>query len=375
MISDRLAESPLDSVPTTMRRHVFFIAGFDPRGAESYYKRLSASLPPRASVSPLEPQGAYGALWRWRSPPTETTFEFLKWDDIVDRHWRAKGRLGAQVAAARALFVYYRCGLLARARNGARAVRWALLVMGLGPLALAVAAFAFPFAVGALGAWALPYGGWLAVPALIAALFVGDLAWRKLNLEWLAKGFACIVETARGEAPSWEARCAAFVARIAEVERANEADEIVVVGHSLGAILAMKTLARYLSLGERPTRRIVFATLGNIIPFYTWVEPGRGAMREGEAVARSPFVDWIDVTSGSDPASACRMGPLVGAEAQVTRWEPEFHRILKPERFRHIRRRPLDFHFQYLKPSDSEDGFDLVRMMGSPGPFFAEAPR
>jgi len=375
VISDRLAESPLDSVPTTMRRHVFFIAGFDPRGAESYYKRLSASLPPRASVSPLEPQGAYGALWRWRSPAAETTFEFLLWDDIVDRHWRAKGRLGAQVAAARALFVYHRCGLLARAHDGARAVRWALLVMGLGPLALAVAAFAFPFAVGALGARALPYGGWLAIPALIAALFVGDLAWRKLNLEWLAKGFACIVETAKGEAPSWDARCAAFAARIAEVERANEADEIVVVGHSLGAILAMKTLARYLALGERPTRRIVLATLGNIIPFYTWIEPGRGAMREGEAVARSPFVDWIDVTSGSDPASACRMGPLVGAEAQVTRWEPEFHRILKPERFRHIRRRPLDFHFQYLKPSDSEDGFDLVRMMGSPGPFFAEAPR
>jgi hypothetical protein len=375
VITDRLAEPPLDSVPTTVRRRVFFIAGFDPRGVKGYYKRLSESLAPMASVGPLERQGDAGALWVWRSQAAETTFEFLPWDDIVDRHWRAKGRLGAQIAAARALFVYHRCGLLTRARDGARAVRWALLVMGLGPLALAAVALAFPLAVGALGARAVPYGGWLAVPALIAALFVGDLAWRKLNLEWLAKGFACIVETAKGEAPSWDARCAAFAARIAEVEREHAADEIVVVGHSLGAILAMKALACYLALGERPTRRIVFATLGNIIPFYTWIEPGRGAMREGEAVARSPFIEWIDVTSGSDPASACRMGPLVGAGAQVTRWEPEFHRILKSERFRHIRRRPLDFHFQYLKPSDCDDGFDFVRMMGSPRPFFADAPR
>ena len=81
------------------------------------------------------------------------------------------------------------------------------------------------------------------------------------------------------------------------------------------------------------------------------------------------------MTSGSDPASACRMGPLVGADAQVTRWEPEFHRILTPQRFRHIRRRPLDFHFQYLKSADRPDGFDLVRMMCAPAPFFANAPR
>jgi pimeloyl-ACP methyl ester carboxylesterase len=358
-----------------MRRRVFFIAGFDPRGVKGYYQRLREALAPTASVGPLERQGAFGTLWRWRSTAVETTFEFLHWDDIVERHWRAKGRLGAQLAAARALFIYQRCGLFARAGDGARAVRLALLIMGLTPVAVAVAALAFTLAVGVLGARAMPYGGWFAAPALIGALVLADVAWRRLNLEWLAKGFACIVETAMGEASSWDERCAAFAARIAEVEREAGADEIVVVGHSLGAILAMKTLARYLALGEPPKRRIAFATLGNIIPFYTWIEPGRRTMREGEEVARSPFVEWIDVTSGSDPASACRMGPLVGAEAQAPRWEPEFHRILLPERFRRIRRRPLDFHFQYLKPSDSGDGFDFVRMMCSPAPFFAEAPR
>jgi pimeloyl-ACP methyl ester carboxylesterase len=375
VIPDNLVEPRLDRVPVTMRRRVFFVAGFDPRGVEGYYRRLSEALGPGADIGPLERRGPHGALWRWRTPSTETTFEFLRWDDVVDRHWRAKGRFGAQIAALRALIVYQRCGLLARSREGARAVRLALLVMGLAPLALGAAMLLFTLGVGALGALAIPHGGWLALPAWIGALFASDWAWRKLNLEWLAKGFACIVETAKGEQPGWDERCAAFAARIAEVERDAEADEIVVVGHSLGAILAMKTLARYLALGERPRRVIALATLGNIIPFYTWIEPGRRTMREGEEVARSKSVDWIDVTSGSDPASACRMGPLVGANVQVTRWEPEFHRILTPERFRHIRRRPLDFHFQYLRRSDRGDGFDLPRMMSSPAPFFAKAPR
>ncbi len=375
VISDKFADSPVDNTPTTTRRRVFFIAGFDPRGVRGYYHRLSEAVGPLARVGPLEGQGPYDTLWRWRSASADTTFEFLHWDDIVDRHWRAKGRLAAQIAALRALIVYQRCGLLDRARDGARAVRWALLAMGLAPVALTSAALLFTLVVGVLGAWAIPRGGWLALPALIGALLIGDWAWRTLNLEWLAKGFACIVETAKGEAPSWDERCAAFAARLAEVEREGQYDEIVVVGHSLGAILAMMTLARYLARGEQPRRRIAFATLGNIIPFYTWIEPGRRTMREGEQVAASPHVEWIDITSGSDPASACRMGPLVGANVQVERWEPEFHRILTPERFRHIRRRPLDFHFQYLKRADSADGFDLVRMMCSPAPFFAESPR
>ncbi len=371
------AASMVESMPIAMRRHVFFIAGFDPRGASGYYQRMTEALAPFAVVGPLERRGRYNSLWRWRAPAlgSMTTFEFLHWDDIVGRHWRSKGRLQTQIAALRALIIYWRCGLIARAGDGARAVRWALLTLGMAPLALVAAALLFALAVGAVGAWAAPYGAWAAFPALAAALFAGDFAWRRLNLEWLAKGFACIVETAQGEAPCWDERCSAFAARIAEVERGGEVDEIVVIGHSLGAILAMKALACYLACGERPVRPIAFATLGNIIPFYTWIEPSRRTMREGEEVANSPFVEWIDVTSGSDPASACRMGPLFGSGAHVSRWEPEFHRILTPERFRHIRRRPLDFHFQYLKSADCADGFDLVRMMSSPAPFFAEAPR
>ena len=359
-----------------MRRRVLFVAGFDPRGVKGYYQRLNEVMAPYAAAGPLENLGPIASAWRWRTKDgtTETTFEFLHWDDIVDRNWRAKGRLAAQLAAMRALWVYARCGLLARTSDGARAVRLALLAMGLAPPALAVAAMLFTLAVGALGAQLFPYGCWLAAPALAAALYLCDRAWRKLNLEWLAKGFACIVETALGEQPNWDARCDAFAQRIAAAARDDETDEVVVIGHSLGAILAMLAAHRYAASSATP-RRIALATLGNIIPFYTWIEPGRAAMRAGEELAASPHVEWIDVTSGSDPASACRMGPLVGSGVETRRWDPEFHRILTPERFRYIRRRPLDFHFQYLKGADEPGGFDLPRLMASPAPFFAEAPK
>ncbi len=354
---------------------MFFVAGFDPRGVAGYHKRIAEALSGEAEPGPPERRGPFETRWTWRTAGARTTFVFLHWDDIVAQHWRGKGRLGAQIAAVRALWVYSRCGLLARARDGARAVRWALLVMGLAPIVLGLGALVFTLAIGAFGAWALPQGGWAALPAFVLALWAGDRAWRRLNLEWLAKGFAAIVETAKGEATPWDERCAAFADILAVAQTEDDCDEIVVIGHSLGAILAMKTLAAYLARGAPPRLRIAFATLGNIIPFYTWLEPDRRAMREGETVAGSADVEWMDITSGSDPASACRMGPLVGASVSVPRWEPAFHDILTPERFRYIRRRPLDFHFQYLKPSDADGGFDLIRMMSGAAPFFAGAPR
>jgi hypothetical protein len=360
------------------RRRVFFIGGFDPRRAQGYYRRIGKAQRAFGKVGPLERFGPYSEGWRFVGaalPHAQIAFEILNWNDIVEAHWRSKGRLGAMVAAMRSLVIYSRSGLLARAREDARAVRRALLIVGLAPVALGLAALGFAALVAALGAQILPYGGWLALPALAAALYVADLAWRGLNLEWLAKASACLVETARGEKPAWDERCAAFARRLSEVVSEGATEEIVVVGHSLGAVLAMMTVRRFLDLGPPPARPILFATLGNIVPFYTWVEPGGRWLREGAQVAQSRHVDWIDITSGSDPASACRMGPLVGSDASVPRWEPEFHNILTPERFRYIRRRPLDFHLQYLKPSDHAGGFDFIRMISSSEPFFAGAPR
>ena len=126
-------------------------------------------------------------------------------------------------------------------------------------------------------------------------------------------------------------------------------------------------------------RKIAFATLGQVIPLYNLIDRSGNSIRDVRAVAASPEVDWVDVTSGSDPASACRLSPWSAPRrggrtrgaALGSRVSSDFTR----ERFLHIRRRPLEYHFQYLKSADCPDGFDLIRMMISPAPFFSEAPR
>jgi hypothetical protein len=397
------AEEPsTHAARTALRRHVFFVHGFDPRGVKGYYERLTQSCRAlaeqegrRLEVGAPETRGPHATLWRVRAEASagevDTTFEFLHWDDIVRKHWSGKGSVTAQIAAVRALWIFYRSGVLARLRNGGRGMYLAVLTQGLAPILLAIATLLMTLFAGELGAWLAraldapaPWGWLVALPALAAALHGWDRAWRGLSLEWLARGFACIIETARGEKTSWNDRCREFAGRMLAVDREDGSDEIVLLGHSLGAALAVGTLRRFLEQrgqGEASAKRkIAFATLGQVIPLYNLIDRSGDSIRDVRAVAASPEVDWVNVTSGSDPASACRLSPLVGAEEGeavpvVPRWDPEFHRILTPERFLHIRRRPLEYHFQYLKSADCPDGFDLIRMMISPAPFFSEAPR
>lgn len=82
------------------RRHVFYIAGYDPQGAPGYYRLFQRELarfqklwPVNAALSELEVD-ADGISARWRIEAAgpdwcvETTYELLRWDDIVARNLR-----------------------------------------------------------------------------------------------------------------------------------------------------------------------------------------------------------------------------------------------------------------------------------------------
>ena len=82
------------------RRHVFYIAGFDPQGVPGYYRLFRRELarflklwPVNASLSEPELDDAeLSARWRIEMAGpnwcVETTYEFLRWDDIVARDSR-----------------------------------------------------------------------------------------------------------------------------------------------------------------------------------------------------------------------------------------------------------------------------------------------
>lgn len=96
---------------------------------------------------------------------------------------------------------------------------------------------------------------------------------------------------------------------------ASNADEVVIVGHGFGSILAIDLLGRALvrepSLGEDGPR-VALLTLGANLPVVGF-DPQAGWFRNRlRQLAVAPNIDWVDVQSRDDVLNFCPFDPIAG---------------------------------------------------------------
>ncbi|MBP0614100.1 hypothetical protein [Jiella mangrovi] len=388
-----------DAQSVDFRRHVFYIHGFDPRGTPVYHGHFREGLGEASarwarSITIAEPEDEALASGRWTvrssqepaGPRVETRYEMLLWTDIVRRYWFPRQQIRLAFEAFRFAFATWRRGILKRFYRPA----WALFVAILMTPALLVlsvfvglAAIGLGVAIAAMAASAFDAPAWLSMAASVAVAILVVLAlleaWRRLriwlNVWWVTRFLGYLLGASDGRFERSEDRAEQFARRIFEVWKQGEVDEILIVGHSLGAIYLVRAGARLLS--KLPTGvkgpKIVLLTLGHTVPLYTLLGGDGGFRRDLADIATSERLLLLDVTSGSDPGSSCRIPLLEGVDLgrrspRVISREPDFHDILEAQTFRRIRLRPLEFHFQYLKPSERGHGFDYFELVTRPRP-------
>jgi len=341
-----------------VRRHIFYVHGFDPRGPAPYHAIATEAAAARGyKITPRRKAGAYASAWEIRGPQGEATHEFLRYDDLVREIWPRWNGFRRPLAAWRVLFSYWRAGVfrpLACHAPSALVALWLQALTTLTP-------FALMLALGALG-WRLatyadigPYavGGALAAAA-------APWAWRRLEAKisaaWFTRSLAYFDAVGRGEI-DLSPRTGHFAERIAEVWRRGEADEVLVVGHSVGATLAVEALARALELApEAPRARLALLTLGQSIPIYLRLDRSGSFASRLAAVASA--LRWTDVTSRRDSASSGAM-PILEDAGRVIRSLPTGH-IDAGASWRQRAANPLEFHFNYLRSQDPALGFDYL---------------
>lgn len=375
--------STIQTARRVRRRTVLYIHGFDPRGPGVYHSlfaeeaRRSAVLSGRTLTVGPRRRSAGGAGWSVAGDGVETAYEFLRWDDRVRARWSRNevallGELAAWVGK------WGRLGYFGKARREARALWLAMLstpvVTALYMLsALAVVALAGAVAGAAAHLADLP--AWIGAAPALASLLLAPRVWRwveeRLNVCWLSRCFTYMRRRAEERSDDLDERDQRFAAAIADAVGDPACDEVLVVGHSLGALHAISALARALeanpSLGQ--DGRLALMTLGQPVALFTVQPEVETFRRELATFADAPQIPWLDVTSPSDPASACAIDPLTDVEAPARRLlqrSPRFHLFLTQPHFQTIRRDPISFHFQYLRAPDIAGGFDYFDMVAGP---------
>lgn len=362
------------------RRHVFFLSGFDPKGA-SYYHRLyrtqsalqGAVTSQVYEVSERKTVHNGNAVWTVRSGNTQTVYEYMRWDDIVRAHW-PRGAWQVLISSLRVYALLLTMPLMLckvwRVANRTLVSLFypAFYWLGLGLTAVAAAGCAV-WVWGLL--WAtVPGGAWVAA-ALVAGgvLAAGWQLEKRLHTSWLLRIFRFSDRHAMGQVPELSARWDALAAQIRQALLKPEVEEVLLVGFSVGSMGAVSAAARTVQVCSdvpRALTKLSVLTLGHCIPLFALMPAAHAFRDELASVGASREVFWLDCSSPSDWGSFALVDPVVlccadaGATAVNPRAmvSPRFHTLFDPATYAVLKKDKRRMHMQYLMAGELPGTYD-----------------
>ncbi|BAF89112.1 conserved hypothetical membrane spanning protein [Azorhizobium caulinodans ORS 571] len=391
---------------TTIRRHLFFVAGYDPMTADAHHGIFTRELARfadvwgiKARVDSVPRAKRTGATWTARSEgpgwSTETNFEILAWDDLVRRdmnrsRWSHLGgtiRALADMIGSGTLFRYFgtshRYGIFFCLTYLTLAAIWAVAV-GLG---FAATAYARPVVsdalIGSFYAFNGQTGKWVAVAAGVATTLIGGFGLMKLlNKRFRLRQSLDLaefsVDFAHDRHPEIKERITAFADRVHAVMAFGGVDEIIIAGHSLGAMHAISLVARALrddpNFGTKIPIRIL--TLGSTIAKFA-LHPAadrlRGATR---TVSKATAVGWTEYQARDDIVSFYKVDPVT--LGRISDGDPNrrplvrrvaIRSMLTPKTYARFRTDVMRLHCQFFLANDRRAPYDFYAFVCAPVPY------
>ena len=368
------------------RRHVLHVAGYDPVDVVRHHRRfvreqkLFAHTWNVASTASDLFGTRCGVAWTARTTApnwsVETTYELLDWRDIVlDDLAQPMVRCLRDAAAAYADVIG--SGTLARYFSASH--RYAFFCVA--PLLQLALFVAIALVAGTLAAGALSlagFGGALATLAIALVVFAVLLQWpgRRWRVDQALHDWIFAREYMYGRRPDIEERLDAFAERLVEVARDPAVDEVLVVGHSLGAILALDLIDRAVKLepslaGHVP--RLSFLTVGATIPKLTLHPAGVRLRACARRVAALPAVDWVEYQSRDDAISFYKFHPVAARKlvdddrsTKPLIRRVQIHEMLTPASFQRYRFRFMRMHYQFVMANERRAPYDFFMLVCGP---------
>ncbi|MBZ8119077.1 hypothetical protein KUD11_10510 [Roseovarius sp. LXJ103] len=370
-------------------RRVFYIPGYDPIHPRRYrelYRKESAA---QAAISGYEialsaRQG--GSTYGWHveaqieGASVRSEVDVLIWSDIV------RGSMSNSIPATylqliRTAWAYISTGALFRLMR----LRKGPVIAALYPVAFLLLQLALAVLAGItalrLCARASDMIGEAAALGIGAALglvaFAGVLRWFKAKdakffAYYLMHDFAYSARYGGANPPELEARMDEMRAQIAAA-LAEDVDEVLIVGHSSGAHLAVSILADMIRAGlPGAAPRLSFLSLGQVVPMVSFLPRAVRLRTDLAYLSAREEITWVDVTAPGDGCAFALCDPVAvtGVAPADKRWplviSAAFTQTLSPARWRALRWRFFRLHFQYLCAFDRPGDYDYFRITAGP---------
>lgn len=294
---------------------------------------------------------------------TTTDYRFFRWDDVMASE-RSRGWAPRLVLGVGAMADF----LLGGAAFGYLRTSWRYLLFFLYPIILLalIAATAGLGAIGGLGLlghsspiWTIPTG------CILFAVLLPILG-NRLYLDHLLDDWIHAMCLVRGAEPQVDARLNA----VAHALNRAAADEILVLGHSLGAVLGADLIARMLANGYAGAP-IRFATAGSSILKIGLHRKARTLRANVQTLALSGRVVWADFQALNDVMNFYKSEPVaalgIDAPPAIIR-TVRFRSMVRPDRYKRLERNFFRLHNQFVHANDVRAKYDVAMMTAGPFP-------
>lgn len=364
---------------TVAKRLVFHVGGFDPitpnadarRRIVRELARFQVTWSVKATIDALR-NGVDENGWRMTTTgpnwQVETDYRLVSWDDIIGQFTQRS--IWSRIPLGIIAFVDF---VVAGALSGYLRTNWYYAAFFIYPFLVFGSLLGVAVLIGVL---ALHASGSIPVALLVGLLVIAMLLvgpWHWLHLDTLFDDWIFSREYVRTRNSTIEQRLDRLAGEIIAAARDTDADELLIVGHSLGAVIAFDFLDRALR------RDPAFAASGLPISLLTIgssvlkIGLHRGATRfraAVERVARSPGIFWGDYQSRVDVMNFYNVDPM--AEMSLpTEHGPvvkpvEFGQMLEHATYRRIRRRLYRLHCQFISGNDKRALYDYFMLVCGP---------
>ncbi|ETD01398.1 hypothetical protein [Rhodobacter capsulatus] len=373
---------------TVRKRRVFYIPGYDPIHPRRYRELYRSEGTAQAALSgyalALAPKRA-GGPYGWHvsatqdGQPVETDVEVLIWAEIV-RDSMAASIPATYLQLLRTAWAYIGSGALFRLMRLRKGPVIAALYPIVALILQALAGLGAGAALAGLILWPLPdfRFDWGLGLALCAGVTWAVLRWFRKHdgrfyAYYLMHDYAFTARWGGANPAALETRMAAFGDTIAQA-LTEDWDEVLVVGHSSGAHLAISVLADLIRAGRVPATgpRLGFLSLGHVVPMVSFLPKAKRLRGDLAYLCARTELTWVDVTAPGDGCAFALCDPVkVSGVGPADQHQPlilsaAFTQTLSPARWKQLRWRFFRLHFQYLCAFDRPGAYDYFRITAGP---------
>jgi len=367
-------------------RRIYYISGFDPRGARFYHRLFREESKKSGAISGAKIEtGKRKVLdsvitqWQvdsvWDGESYKTDYRFMTWDDVIKHYW-VSNPWELILKSMPMYFSHIKTGLFSKYKQA-----------GIGPFYFSLYPFAFcivslllSFLIGFLiyQICFMLFGEVVLGVSLgiIAACFFIRYAvhsGEKMGAWWVMQSYFLHSRWMEKPLPELERRTQDFAERIIQDQIDDPVEEIVLVGHCTGALLTVAVMSKILGMQHDGLKsKLSVMTLGQSIPYLTYAAPAKHFRKMLQTFAINKSFPWFDMGARADPLCFQQVNPALADGIILDDGNVPCRVVVRPynmfssEKYKTLQKNKLRIHFQYLMAADIKTDFDYFEIVTGP---------